>query len=263
MPIFNEQWHRLGSAHAPGAAKPGKSARGLAQSKTLREIPRPSVNATASWSAVALHRFRLQPPLPNSPTRTFTSSPENWKSCIPSPATSQPAHFPALAEAAGSVRPVAGSIEPQARRCTDAAIKPLLKPPFRCFLSKALVLSRFLRFLASWRRYKTHFVAYKTRFVRNIALFVANIGRFVSYIAPFVSYIVFFVACIAPFVRHIASFISHITLFVAHKTHFVSHKRLFVSHQTDIVTAKTHRPAHDLHGCAASHGPDGCPLAAR
>jgi hypothetical protein len=37
-----------------------KSARGLAQSKTLREVRRPLENAPASWTAVALHRFRFK-----------------------------------------------------------------------------------------------------------------------------------------------------------------------------------------------------------
>jgi hypothetical protein len=36
---------------------PYQSARGLAHSKTLRAVRRSSVNAPASWSAVALHRF--------------------------------------------------------------------------------------------------------------------------------------------------------------------------------------------------------------
>ena len=34
-----------------------QSARGLAQSRTLRAVREPSVNAPASWTAVALHRF--------------------------------------------------------------------------------------------------------------------------------------------------------------------------------------------------------------
>jgi len=37
-----------------------KSARGLAQSKTLREVRRLLENAPASWTAVALHRFRFK-----------------------------------------------------------------------------------------------------------------------------------------------------------------------------------------------------------
>jgi hypothetical protein len=35
-------------------------AEGLAQSKTLREVRRPLENAPASWTAVALHRFRFK-----------------------------------------------------------------------------------------------------------------------------------------------------------------------------------------------------------
>jgi hypothetical protein len=35
-------------------------AEGLAQSKTLREVRRPLENASASWTAVALHRFRFK-----------------------------------------------------------------------------------------------------------------------------------------------------------------------------------------------------------
>ena len=38
-------------------SRPPQSARGLAHSKTLRAVRGPSVNAVASWSAVALHRF--------------------------------------------------------------------------------------------------------------------------------------------------------------------------------------------------------------
>jgi hypothetical protein len=41
----------------PPAFSRRKSARGLAQSKTLREVRRPLENAPASWTAVALHRF--------------------------------------------------------------------------------------------------------------------------------------------------------------------------------------------------------------
>jgi hypothetical protein len=41
---------------------PFQSARGLAQSKTLRAIRWSSVNAPASWTAVALHRFFMAHP---------------------------------------------------------------------------------------------------------------------------------------------------------------------------------------------------------
>jgi hypothetical protein len=44
----------------PPAGSWRKSARGLAQSKTLREVRRPLENAPASWTAVALHRFRFK-----------------------------------------------------------------------------------------------------------------------------------------------------------------------------------------------------------
>jgi hypothetical protein len=44
----------------PPAGSRRKSARGLAQSKTLREVRRPLENAPASWTAVALHRFRFK-----------------------------------------------------------------------------------------------------------------------------------------------------------------------------------------------------------
>jgi len=37
-----------------------KSARGLAQSKTLREVRKPLANASASWTAMALYRFRFK-----------------------------------------------------------------------------------------------------------------------------------------------------------------------------------------------------------
>jgi hypothetical protein len=37
--------------------RPTQSARGLAQSKTLREVRRPLENAPASWTAAALRRF--------------------------------------------------------------------------------------------------------------------------------------------------------------------------------------------------------------
>jgi len=52
----------LGSAPVPVAifgVVPAQSARGLAHSRTLRAVRGSAVNAPASWSAVALHRFSI------------------------------------------------------------------------------------------------------------------------------------------------------------------------------------------------------------